>query len=214
MTEDRWLASTHIDYMLDGCRALKVLNGRKSRLFACGCFRLLWPQIRCPQVKRAVEMAEGRVERQVSEQELQSQRYPSGGVAIDSLDHHLQITIQSLVISNMNPGYVAWSVRAAIDRVRYGPHRYDEGYPPQADLLRDVIGNPFRPISLDPTWFTSTVIALAKQMYESHDFSPMSILADALQDAGCGNENVLAHCRHGGIHMRGCHLVDLVLKKK
>ena len=51
-------------------------------------------------------------------------------------------------------------------------------------------------------------------MYDSRDFSPMSILADALQDAGCEYEDILAHCRDAnGIHVRGCWVVDLVLGK-
>src|SRR5262249_36750482 len=54
----------------------------------------------------------------------------------------------------------------------------------RGNILRDIFGNPFRPASLDPSWVTSTVAALARQMYEDRDFSPMPILADALQDAG------------------------------
>jgi hypothetical protein len=81
-------------------------------------------------------------------------------------------------------------------------------------LLREIFGNPFRPVALDPTWLTSTVTALAKQMYESGDFSSMPVLADALQDAGCDNADVLDHCRGPGPHVRGCWVVDLVLGKE
>ena len=70
-------------------------------------------------------------------------------------------------------------------------------------LLRCVFGNPFRPVIADPSWLTSTVVALARQMYESRDFSAMPILADALMDAGCGNAEVLDHCRGEGPHVRG-----------
>jgi hypothetical protein len=66
--------------------------------------------------------------------------------------------------------------------------------------------------SMPPAWRTSTATALAKQMYESRDFSAMPILADALQDAGCTNEDVLNHCRDAKqVHVRGCWVVDLVL---
>jgi hypothetical protein len=82
-----------------------------------------------------------------------------------------------------------------------------------ANLLRDIFGNPFRPATLDPAWRTPTVVALAGQMYESRDFTAMPILADALQDAGCDNEDVLDHCRGPGPHVRGCWVVDLVLGK-
>ena len=79
--------------------------------------------------------------------------------------------------------------------------------------LRDIFGNPFRPVAFSPEWRTSTVVALASQMYESRDFSAMPILADALQDAGCEDEQVLAHCCAEGPHVRGCFVVDQVLGK-
>jgi hypothetical protein len=78
-------------------------------------------------------------------------------------------------------------------------------------LLRDIFGNPFRPVAIDPAWLTSTVLALARQMYDSRDFSAMPILADALQDAGCDSADLLDHCRSDGPHVRGCWVVDLVL---
>ena len=57
-------------------------------------------------------------------------------------------------------------------------------------------------------------VALARGMYESRDFSAMPILADALQDAGCDNDEVLNHCRDPKqVHVRGCWVVDLVLNK-
>jgi hypothetical protein len=80
-------------------------------------------------------------------------------------------------------------------------------------IVRDVLGNPFRPVNFSK-WRTSTAIALAKQMYKSNDFSAMPILADALQDAGCGNDEVLSHCRDTKQpHVRGCWVVDGVLGK-
>src|SRR5580700_456177 len=86
-------------------------------------------------------------------------------------------------------------------------------YPTQANFVRDIVGNPFHPVTLDPSWLTSTVLALAQQMYDSRDFSPMPILADALQDAGCDNEEILIHCRQPVEHVRGCFVVDLLLGK-
>ncbi|WP_246523664.1 hypothetical protein [Gemmata palustris] len=81
-------------------------------------------------------------------------------------------------------------------------------------LLRDIFGNPFRPVTFSPSWRTSTAVALAAQMYESRDFSAMPILADALQDAGCDSADVLDHCRGPGPHVRGCWVGDLVLGKE
>ena len=80
-------------------------------------------------------------------------------------------------------------------------------------LLRDIFGNPFRPVIFSPNWRTDTAVMLAKQMYESRDSSAMPILADAIQDAGCDNEDVLNHCRGPGPHVRGCWVLDAVLGK-
>jgi hypothetical protein len=71
-----------------------------------------------------------------------------------------------------------------------------------------------RAVTFDADWRTSTAVALARQMYDSRDFSAMPILADALQEAGCDNDDVLNHCRDtDGVHVRGCWVVDLVLGK-
>ena len=80
-------------------------------------------------------------------------------------------------------------------------------------LVRDIFGNPFRPVTVLPGWRTSTVLELAQQMYDSRDFSAMLILADALEDAGCADEAILAHCRGPGPHVRGCFCVDAILGK-
>jgi hypothetical protein len=81
----------------------------------------------------------------------------------------------------------------------------------QADLVRDIFGNPFRPVTLDPRWLTSNVVGLARGIYEDGAFERMPLLADALLDAGCEDADILGHCRGGGPHARGCWVVDLVL---
>jgi hypothetical protein len=83
----------------------------------------------------------------------------------------------------------------------------------QASLLKEIFGNPFRPVAFSTAWRSDTAVTLARQMYESRDFSAMPILADALQDAGCDSDDVLNHCRGSGPHVRGCWVVDLVLGK-
>src|SRR5205085_3644339 len=69
-------------------------------------------------------------------------------------------------------------------------------------LWCDVFSNLFGTTALDPIWRTSTVLGIARQMYESRDFSAMPILADALQDADCENDEVLRHCREPVEHVR------------
>jgi len=83
-----------------------------------------------------------------------------------------------------------------------------------ADLVRDIFGNPFGPVTLNLSWLTSTVIALACGIYTDRAFDRMPILADALQDAGCENAAILDHCRDPkGVHVRGCFVVDMILDK-
>jgi hypothetical protein len=104
----------------------------------------------------------------------------------------------------LNVGYVRGTTGPNYDLV-------DEEF---ADVVREVVGDPFLPTSADPSWLTSTVVALARTMYETRDFTGMPILADALQDAGCDNEDILDHCRKARPHARGCWVVDLVLGKE
>jgi hypothetical protein len=80
-------------------------------------------------------------------------------------------------------------------------------------LVRDIFGNPFRPATCDPSWCTSAVVGLAEAIYADRAFDRLPILADALEDAGCGLPDVLAHCRGPGPHARGCWVVDLILGK-
>jgi hypothetical protein len=90
----------------------------------------------------------------------------------------------------------------------------------QTDLLRCIFGNPFRPVSLDPAWLTATVSTLATAAYEERalpsgelDMTRLAVLADALEEAGCDNADILTHLRSAGPHVRGCFVVDLLLNK-
>lgn len=81
------------------------------------------------------------------------------------------------------------------------------------NALHEVFGDPFRPVTFDPRWRTSDVVGLATAIYEDKAFERMPVLADALMDAGCEDEQVLGHCRGEGPHVRGCWVVDMVLGK-
>ncbi|OWK43018.1 hypothetical protein FRUB_02617 [Fimbriiglobus ruber] len=83
----------------------------------------------------------------------------------------------------------------------------------QLPFLRDIFGNPFRPVLFDPEWRTFNTITLAQQMYDTGDFSAMPILADALQEAGCLDNQILSHCREERVHVRGCTVIDSVIGK-
>ena len=81
----------------------------------------------------------------------------------------------------------------------------------QTALLREIFGNPFRPAAVDPAWLTSDVLLLARGIYDEKAFERMPILADALQDAGCDNPDILNHCRDAGqVHVCGCWVIDLL----
>ena len=60
-----------------------------------------------------------------------------------------------------------------------------------ADYTRDIFGNPFRPVAVDPAWLTSTAVGVARGIYDDRAFDRLPILADALQDAGCENADIL-----------------------
>lgn len=62
-------------------------------------------------------------------------------------------------------------------------------------------------------WLTPTVVALAVSIFIDSAFDRMPILADALEEAGCDNPDILNHCRGACSHVRGCWVVDLVLGK-
>jgi hypothetical protein len=91
----------------------------------------------------------------------------------------------------------------------------------QSSLLRDLFGNPFRPVTLNPAWLSPTITSLAQAIYENRqlpsghfDNVRMGVLADALEEVGCDNADMLSHCRSEGPHVRGCWFVDLLLIKE
>ena len=85
----------------------------------------------------------------------------------------------------------------------------------QACILRDLFGPvPFREVPRPQEWLTPTVLSLAQAIYADRAFNHLPILADALEDAGCTDRDVLDHCRGSGPHVRGCWAVDLVLGKE
>jgi hypothetical protein len=88
----------------------------------------------------------------------------------------------------------------------------------QSHRLRDIFGlRPFRPIAINPAWLAwndGTIPKLAQGIYDERAFDRLPILADALEEAGCTDTDILAHCRQPGEHVRGCWVVDLILGKE
>lgn len=95
----------------------------------------------------------------------------------------------------------------------------------QADLIRDLFGGSFPTApEIDSAWLDSNdgiVTRLAAAIYENRclpegtlEVERMAVLADALEEAGCTNQEMLSHCRNGGMHVRGCWPLDLILGKQ
>jgi hypothetical protein len=86
----------------------------------------------------------------------------------------------------------------------------------QCELLRDIFGNPFRAVTFDLSWLSwnaGIIAKLAHAIYNDPGFDRLPVLADALEEAGCANSDILNHCRQLGEHVRGCWVVDLILGK-
>jgi len=86
-------------------------------------------------------------------------------------------------------------------------------FPSHGEYLRCIVGNPFRPVTFADSWRSETTVSLATGIYAERAFDRLPILADALEEAGCDNVDVLNHCRGPGPHARGCWVVDGVLGK-
>jgi hypothetical protein len=213
MTEEQWLTSEEPQPMLEFLRG--QTSDRKLRLFACACCRRFWDRLEAAS-REAVEVAERYADGEVGEAVLQAAhdaayaRYAEkAGVDWDDIWGFVAALECAALAASHSP----------LDRLFFdGTHRaevyHDTRLPAQATLVRDILGNPFRPVALDPEWRTDTLRILASQMYQSREFSSMPVLADALQDAGCTDRAILDHCRGPGPHCRGCWAVDLLTGRK
>ena len=79
------------------------------------------------------------------------------------------------------------------------------------------MGNPFRPVAVDPAWQAwkdGAIRKMTQAIYDERAFDRLPVLADSFEDAGCDNTAMLTHCRGGGPHVRGCWAVDLMLGKE
>jgi hypothetical protein len=232
MTEEEWLASEDPDHLMNLFSANP--SHRKFRLFAVACCRRLWSVAHiCPQPTelKAVELSERFADGLESEESLDLTRHFLKGEnkSIGASNSFRNLTRSVVKAGTLVVGKQAahWAriitCQAAEGRlnddnyqqrrdVAHSSAALCEGKA-QAVLLRDIFGNPFRPVSFLPEWRTSTVLSLAQGIYSDRAFDRMPILADALQDSGCDNEDILNHCRGPGPHCRGCWVCDLCLNK-
>jgi hypothetical protein len=232
MTEAEWLAGDDPKRMVQFLHAR--VGDRKLRLFFVAVARSVWSKFEREDMRRAVEAGELHADGLLTQDELRQHNMYSYvtdptpeqrewlGVIGSSADKWGLLKLALLCVFSARGFATLPRTPAYDDSLKITKQN-------QPPLLREVFGNPFRPVAFAPEWRTDTAVTLARQMYESRDFSAMPILADALQDAGCDNPDILDHCRDAAAvlgeppagsptpppvtHVRGCWVVDLVLGK-
>jgi hypothetical protein len=226
MTEAEWLASTDPEAML------RFLDGRASdrklRLFACACCRRVWHLLTDPDSRRAVEVSERFADRSAGPRELaaalvrvatrdQAAHLAASRKPAETVWEACAATIELAVDAATRDAEAAAVGPAAWDRVQADANRaraVEAGL--AAGLLREVVGNPFRRPGVAPSvlaWHGGTVPRLARTIYDEHRFGDLPVLADALEEAGCADAEILAHLRGPGPHVPGCWPLDLLLER-
>lgn len=210
MTEAEWLA----------CQTPRQLFGafgdplteRKVRLFACACCRVVWDRLPDDASRQAVAAAERFADGQATAAEL-GQAHRAARFVHDRLrdreDSHLALAAAESARSTFLIGSRV-DASLALGQVLAVYACYPQGNLP-ADLVRDIFGNPFRPVTINPDWLSDDVLALTGAMNERGDYSRMPRLADALARAGCDEATLLGHCRQRSPHARGCWVIDRLL---
>ena len=239
MTEKEWLDSTDPEEMLVGLDELGA-SDRKVRLFMCACCRRIWDLFKDERCRHAVEIAERYADGLASDAEIREAQEVADAVAEETdeteLPHFEKLALvgsgnaAAFTLSDSVGRPMTWEAKTVAewtvfalagsssvddsDREAKRLTDFDDEVSGQCGLLRDLFGNPFRPIALNPACLTPTVIHLAQATYEDRAFDRMPELADAFHEAGCDNDAILSHCRAPGPHVRGCWVVDLILGKQ
>ena len=172
------------------------------------------------EVRAVVDTAERHADGLATDHEHES-AYRKGVIAVTGAIHRNVMKMDNPVIAEKTRR-MACAVNASHSgpfnaKLLYGIGKDDEFLRQTAPVvLRCVVGNPFRPVTIHPDWSTwnnGTVPNLAQTIYDDRRFDLLPILADALEEAGCDSADILAHCRGPGPHVRGCWVVDLLLEK-
>jgi hypothetical protein len=229
MTEAEWMACTDPGPMLDFI--LGKATDRKLRLFAVTCCRRVWPLLKDQRSRQAVEVAETYADGQASQGRLCDAHevafevttnlpWGPGREAAESADWtSWEKAEDAAELAAQAAARVSGSINLRGEDVQRGWSRaqYEMEKTAQVSLLRDIFGPlPFQPVTIHAhvlAWNDRLVVRLAQAIYDERRWADLPILADALLDAGCDQEEVLAHCRAGGDHVRGCWVVDLLLGK-
>ena len=224
MFEARWLNCNEPEMMLR--YMLGKTGDRKLRLFACACVRRVWSMLRDERSRVAVQVAEEYADRPVGFTRLSPVRAAarSAGQWLDAVASRGESddggsavwAARAAAATVEDTGWdVARNAATAVARARNASRLQERRA--QCDLLRDAFRNPFRALALNPAWLhwhEGCVVTMARTIYEERRFEEMPILADALEEAGCEDEEILWHCRVDSPHARGCWLLDAILGRK
>jgi hypothetical protein len=229
MTEGEWLDCTDPHAMfvfLDRYgkdRKMRLAQtSRKWRLLCCGCCRQVWHLLVEDDSRGAVDAAErfadGFIKKSSLKKHYLQANWVLQRVEADDVTPLLKVMAAAMVMCTAHPGACNCDVEWYDDEMNEVQRAQ------KAHFLRDIIGNPFRPVTIAPTWLSwnnGTTVLLAQAIYNERelpsghlDVGRLAILGDALEDAGCDNADILDHCRQPGEHVRGCWVVDLLLGKQ
>jgi hypothetical protein len=226
MKESEWLEGSDPRPMLRACG--DRFSQRQMRLFACGCCRLVWPLL-TPEGKTAVEVAERDADDRAVGPEasvaldavLQARERRTRTIYPEDRAEALEAAGTALRALRWQNAHVAsWGAARAYSLRHTGAAReasQTQMLRRQADLLRCVVGNPFRQRpTADPRWLTwndRTAVKMAQAICAERAFEWLPIMADTLEDAGCCDLDILNHCRQAREHALGCWVLDLLLRK-
>jgi hypothetical protein len=205
MNEARWLACEDPRKLLEWLRG--VASDRKLRLFVCAFWRNWWYMDAQPDGESGpVKLQLLAYAEQWAEGEVQPQGpFPEGGIG-----WHPLVARNAFDAANWTIRQTA-GFKSRLDCYRNDLKDRSQAAEQQVRLLREIVGNPYRTVAIDPNWVPPNVVALARTIYDDKGFDRLPILADALEEVACDNEGILSHCRCGEPHVRGCWVVDLIL---
>jgi hypothetical protein len=222
--EATWLACTDAKAMLAFLRG--KASDRKLRLFAAACCRVAWSSLGPHRSRRAVEVAERYADGLATEQDLHRARSQACEATMRNRRHTLGRAAGSFSATvegrlNLAAEAVHFHQPFLIGRFRW--HTADDELNTATPLLlRDLFGPlPLRPVAVAAAllqWREGLVVRLAQAAYDNRRLPAgtleperLAILADALEEVGCTESELLEHLRGAGPHVRGCWAVDLVL---
>jgi hypothetical protein len=228
MTEPEWLVCDDPSKMLSFLRGKS--SNRKFRLFTVACCRRIWYLLTDERSRKAVETGERYADRLVCEPDRLAIAAAAKHVDYDGTNNAADAAYLAAEINSpRNHPDAEWGIAietmatasyADPEFVETRTSDYGLRYYPMPSiqrahchLMRDIFGNPFRTVAVEPSWRTSDVVTLAGTIYDQRTFDRITELADALEKAGCTDAVILDHCRSGKEHVRGCWVVDLILGK-